>query len=284
MNSDAPSQWPASGLAERRVLEHQLKLYRWASTDRERRFADVFNLIYDRATLVVAWDRVAGNRGAQTAGVDAVTRFYVEGFIGVISFLEDLRSSLKDGSFTPLPVKHAVIPKKGGKVRLLGVPTLRDRVAQMALKLILETICEVDFYPSSYGYRLGRRAQDAIAEIHHFISTRPDHDFGNHDRPRQAFSSPHTSRHPPLLADPGQRELRRGDSSRFRSIEAVFQLASPVQLPSRYGCPRSVSSTWVGCLIRHGCYGRCGVRRPSTPMSHRHIASLGLRLGALAAM
>ena len=62
------------------------------------------------------------------------------------------------------------IPKKSGKLRMLGIPTLRDRVAQMALKLVLEPIFEVDFYPSSYGYRPGRRAQDAIAEIHHFTS------------------------------------------------------------------------------------------------------------------
>ncbi|MFJ1618640.1 group II intron reverse transcriptase/maturase [Streptomyces sp. NPDC088251] len=100
--------------------------------------------------------------------MDAVTRYHVEERQGVIPFLEELRSSLKDGSFTALPVKQAVIPKKNGKVRYLGIPTLRDRVAQMALKMVLEPIFEVDFYPSSYGYRPGRRAQDAIAEIHHF--------------------------------------------------------------------------------------------------------------------
>lgn len=102
--------------------------------------------------------------------MDAVTRDHVEERQGVIPFLEQLRCSLKDGSFTALPVKQAVIPKKNGKVRYLGIPTLRDRVAQMALKLILEPIFEVDFYPSSYGYRPGRRAQDAIAEIHRFTS------------------------------------------------------------------------------------------------------------------
>lgn len=168
MNTDAPPTWPTYGEAARRVLDHQFKLHRWARADPDRRFGDVFNLIYDRATLLVAWDRVSGNKGARTAGVDAVTRFHVEERQGVIPFLEDLRSSLKDGSFTALPVKQAVIPKKNGKVRYLGIPTLRDRVAQMALKLILEPIFEVDFYPSSYGYRPGRRAQDAIAEIHHF--------------------------------------------------------------------------------------------------------------------
>ncbi|MGV9309823.1 reverse transcriptase domain-containing protein [Nonomuraea sp. NPDC003727] len=61
-----------------------------------------------------------------------------------------------------------MIPKKNGAVRYLGIPTLRDRVVQMALKLILEPIFEVDFYPASFGYRPGRRAQDAIAEIRHF--------------------------------------------------------------------------------------------------------------------
>ncbi len=130
----------------------------------------MFNLICDRATLLVAWERVSGNKGAKTAGVDAVTRRHVEEDIGELAFLEDLRSSLKDGSFTALPVKQAIIPKRNGKVRALGIPTLRDRVAQMALKLILEPIFEADFYPSSYGYRPGRRTQDAIAEIHQLTS------------------------------------------------------------------------------------------------------------------
>jgi RNA-directed DNA polymerase len=103
--------------------------------------------------------------------VDAVTRRHVEEDIGVLPFLEELRSSLNDGTFTALPVRQAVgIPKKGGKLRMLGIPTLRDRVAQMALKLVLEPIFEADFYPSSYGYGPGRRAQDAIAEIHQLTS------------------------------------------------------------------------------------------------------------------
>lgn len=167
MNSDAP--WPGLVNANARVLDHQRKLHRWSKDEPARRFDDVFNLVCDRATIRVAWERVARNRGARTAGVDAVTRHAVERH-GVESFLEDLWSSLKDGSFRPLPVRQTTIPKRGGKVRYLGIPTLRDRVAQMALKLVLEPIFEADFYPSSYGYRPGRRAQDAIAEIHHFTS------------------------------------------------------------------------------------------------------------------
>ncbi|GAA4551898.1 group II intron reverse transcriptase/maturase [Amycolatopsis samaneae] len=177
MNSDAPSAWPGSFTAQQRVLDHQLKLHRWARSEPQRRFGDVFNLICDRATLLVAWERVSGNQGARTAGVDAVTRYYVEERQGVIPFLEELRTSLKDGTFSALPVKQAVIPKKNGKVRYLGIPTLRDRVAQMALKLVLEPIFEADFYPSSYGYRPGRRAQDAIAEIHHFTCKPSTYDW-----------------------------------------------------------------------------------------------------------
>lgn len=167
LNSDAP--WPGLAEARERVLDHQRKLHRWASAEPERRFGDLFNLVCDRATLVVAWEQVASNRGARTAGVDAVTRHAVERQ-GTLPFLEDLRSSLRRGSFQPQPVRQATIPKGGGKFRYLGIPTLRDRVAQMALKLILEPIFESGFYPSSYGYRPGRRAQDAIAEIHHLTS------------------------------------------------------------------------------------------------------------------
>jgi RNA-directed DNA polymerase len=168
LKNGALPAWPDMETARRRVLGHQRKLHRWARAEPDHRFGDVFNLVYDQATLLVAWDRVSGNQGARTAGVDGVTRYHIQERHGVIPFLEDLRSSLKDGSFAALPVRQATVPKKDGKIRYLGIPTLRDRVAQMALKLILEPVFEAGFYPSSYGYRPGRRAQDAIAEIHHF--------------------------------------------------------------------------------------------------------------------
>jgi RNA-directed DNA polymerase len=167
LNSDA--SWPLPFQAATRVLDHQRKLHRWARSEPARRFDDVFNLVCDRATLLVAWERVANNRGAKTAGVDAMTRYAIQDD-DVVPFLEEIRDSLRSGTFEPLPVRQVMIPKKGGKVRRLGIPTLRDRVVQMALKLVLEPIFEVDFYPSSYGYRPGRRAQDAIAEIHQFAS------------------------------------------------------------------------------------------------------------------
>ncbi|GAA0373730.1 group II intron reverse transcriptase/maturase [Actinoallomurus spadix] len=148
----------------------QAKLHRWAAADPGRRFDDVFNFVHDPATLIVAFDRVAGNTGARTPGIDGLTVAAVEEQIGVPGFLNDLRTSLKDGSFRPLPVRERKIPKPGGsgKVRSLGIPTVADRVVQAALKLVLEPIFEADFEPVSYGFRPRRRAQDAIAEIHYF--------------------------------------------------------------------------------------------------------------------
>ncbi len=156
--------------SDRRVSEMQAKLHRWAAADPGRRFDDLFNLVYDPATLIVAFDRVAGNRGANTAGVDGLTVAAVTAYLGVPGFLDDLHARLKAGSFRPLPVREKTIPKPGGsgKVRRLGIPVIADRVVQAALKLVLEPIFEADFKPVSYGFRPKRRAQDAIAEIHFF--------------------------------------------------------------------------------------------------------------------
>jgi RNA-directed DNA polymerase len=154
--------------SRRRVSEMQTKLHRWAAADPGRPFDDLFNFVCDPATLIVAFDRVAGNTGARTAGVDGLTVAHVEEQIGVPGFLDDLRAQVKQGTFRPLPVRERKIPKPGGsgKLRRLGIPTVADRVVQAALKLVLEPIFEADFEPVSYGFRPMRRAQDAIAEIH----------------------------------------------------------------------------------------------------------------------
>jgi RNA-directed DNA polymerase len=130
----------------------------------------LFNFVFDPATLIVAFDRVAGNAGARTAGVDGLTAADVEKLVGVPEFLDDLRVQLKQGTFRPQRVRERKIPKPGGsgKVRSLGIPTVTDRVVQAALKLVLEPIFEADFSPVSYGFRPERRAHDAIAEIHMF--------------------------------------------------------------------------------------------------------------------
>ncbi len=169
MNTDAP--WPTPIEARQRVRKIQAKLHQWANDDRSRRFDDLGNLVYDPAVLVEAWHRVRSNRGARTAGIDGETAHYVTAVRGERAFLSALRDDLKTRRFQPLPVREVTIPKPGSpKRRRLGIATVRDRVVQAALKLVLEPIFEADFQPCSYGFRPERRAQDAIAEIHHFTS------------------------------------------------------------------------------------------------------------------
>jgi RNA-directed DNA polymerase len=168
MNIGAP--WPTADAAAARVLEIQAKLHQWATDDPERRFDDLDNLVTDPAFLVMAWKRVKTNRGARTAGVDGQTAHYITAERGEEPFLADLRADLKTRRFRPRPVRERSIPKAGGKRRRLGIATVRDRVVQAALKLVLEPIFEADFKPCSYGFRPGRRAHDAIAEINYLCS------------------------------------------------------------------------------------------------------------------
>ena len=156
--------------AERRVLEIQAKLHRWASEDPHRRFDDLFNLVSDPAFLLVAWARVRGNKGARTAGVDGNTAYSIEAVQGTEAFLGRLRTSIKDRSFCPLPVREQMIPKANGKLRRLGIATVTDRVVQASLKLVLEPIFEADFLPCSYGFRPNHRVHDAVAEVRHLTS------------------------------------------------------------------------------------------------------------------
>jgi hypothetical protein len=104
-----------------------------------------FNLVADPAFLVLAWNRVRGNRGARTAGIDGVAPRSIDGGEG--PFLAELRDDLKARRFRPLPVRQRLIPKASDKLRSLGIPTARDRVVQASVKLVLEPIFEADFHP-----------------------------------------------------------------------------------------------------------------------------------------
>lgn len=129
VNTAAPDDVNPPG-PRTRVSGMQAKLHHWAAADPGRRFDDLFNFVCDPATLLVAFDRVAGNAGAKTPGVDGLTVAAVEASVGMSGFLDDLRTQLKDGSFRPLPVRERKIPKPGGsgKVRKLGIPTIADRI------------------------------------------------------------------------------------------------------------------------------------------------------------
>src|SRR5258708_417665 len=172
------ARWPHPDTAFFAVQRMQTKLHCWAGDDSSRCFGDLFNLVYDPAFLVGAFERVAANAGAKTAGIDGVTVAQIkarEG--GELEFLARLRDSLKSGEYQPVEVRQVMIPKgrNTGKFRKLGIPTVTDRVVQACMKAVLEPIFEADFKPCSYGFRPNRRAQDAIAEIHQLSSGRSDY-------------------------------------------------------------------------------------------------------------
>jgi RNA-directed DNA polymerase len=145
VNTDAPTAEQAGA----RVLGIQTKLHRWATDEQARRFCDLYNLVGDPAFLLVGWRRVKGNKGARSAGIDGQTADYITAVRGEEAFLAELRADLKARRLVPLPVRERLIPKPGGQQRRLGIATIRDRVVQAALKLVLEPIFEVDFHPCS---------------------------------------------------------------------------------------------------------------------------------------
>ena len=136
MNIGAP--WPSLNEAEARVLGLQRKLHQWALADGQRRFDDLFNLVCDPAFLVVAWQRVRGNKGARTAGVDGTAPRSIGE--DADAFLMGLRAQLKAQQLRALPVRQTWIPKANGKFRRLGIPVTADRVVQASRKLVMEPI------------------------------------------------------------------------------------------------------------------------------------------------
>jgi RNA-directed DNA polymerase len=144
------------------VRELQRKLWAAAKQSSGRRFHALFDRIYRDDVLVEAWERVRVNRGA--AGVDKITLGAVEDY-GVDRMLRELRLDLQSGTYRASPVRRVEIPKPDGRKRPLGIPTVRDRVAQQAAKLVLEPIFEADFLACSFGFRPKRSATDALEKI-----------------------------------------------------------------------------------------------------------------------
>jgi group II intron reverse transcriptase/maturase len=144
-----------------RALQHAL--YRAAKVDPGRRFHALRDKVFRRDVLWRAWVTVYRNGGA--SGIDGITLADVKEY-GVIRLLDELAVELRDGSYRPLPVRRVLIPKPGTvEKRPLSIPSVRDRIVQAALKMVLEPVFEADFLPCSYGFRPKRSPHDALQVV-----------------------------------------------------------------------------------------------------------------------
>jgi len=146
---------------EGKVRELQRRLWTCAKRSRSRRFHALYDRIWRGDVLLEAWKRVKANGGA--AGVDEVSIRDIEER-GAGEYLKEIQNVLKAGRYRPSPVRRRYIPKGDGRQRPLGIPTVRDRVVQMATKLVIEPIFEADFQLCSWGFRPRRGATQVIRE------------------------------------------------------------------------------------------------------------------------
>jgi RNA-directed DNA polymerase len=149
-----------------KIREFQRKLYIKAKQEPNYRFYLLYDKIHREDILAHAYELAKANGGAP--GVDGLSFQGIE-TKGRESWLAQLRQELIEGSYQPQPVQRVMIPKPNGGERPLGIPTIRDRVAQTAAKLILEPIIEADLEPAAYGYRPKRGAQEAVKKVHQLL-------------------------------------------------------------------------------------------------------------------
>jgi group II intron reverse transcriptase/maturase len=147
----------------------QRKLYRKAKQEPAFRFYALYDKVYRADILSHAYRLVRANKGS--AGIDGVTFEAIETGEGEPAFLAELEEALRNKMYKPDPVKRVMIPKSDGGQRPLGIPTIRDRVAQMAVKLVIEPIFEADFCETSYGFRPKKSAHDAVDDVTYAMKT-----------------------------------------------------------------------------------------------------------------
>jgi len=155
---------------EDKVRAFQRKLYRAAKRQATRGFGILYDKVVRMDVLEEAWRRVSGNAGS--AGVDGRSIRWIRREYGEGRFLRETQQELQDQSYRPSPIRRVYIPKSDGSARPLGIPTVKDRVIQMAVKLVIEPLFEADFLPCSYGFRPRRSNREAAEQVHKLVNRR----------------------------------------------------------------------------------------------------------------
>ncbi|MCF6362971.1 MAG: group II intron reverse transcriptase/maturase [Gammaproteobacteria bacterium] len=152
-----------SGFSEETVRALQRKLYLKAKHQTTFRFYSLYDKVYRSDVLQLAYDRVRQNKGSP--GIDGETFESIEAGTGRRAYLQEIQETLEAKTYRAMPVKRVEIPKSNGETRPLGIPCVKDRIIQMAVKLVIEPIFEADFSPHSYGFRPKRSAHQAMDDI-----------------------------------------------------------------------------------------------------------------------
>jgi len=149
------------------LLSVQKKLYQWSREHPGEQYRELWGWFSNPCNLRCAWQRIATNKGKRTPGIDGRTVGSIRRDEGEAAFLDALRRELREGRYRPSPCRRKLIPKRGnpGEFRPLGIPTIKDRVVQAAIKQILEPIFEAQFWHVSYGFRPGRGCHGALEHI-----------------------------------------------------------------------------------------------------------------------
>ena len=222
------------------LLDLRRRIYVKAKAEPSWRFWGLYVHVCKRETLTEAYALAKKNNGAP--GIDGVTFEAIEAG-GVDIFLEQIRDDLVQGTYRPLRNRKQAIPKDGGKVRVLSIPAIRDRVVQGALKLILEPIFEADFQDGSFGYRPKRTAHEAVHRVAdaivHYKTRVIDIDL------RAYFDN---VRHQPLLAKVA---ARVNDADVLRLLKMILKASGKTGVPQGGVISpllrTSTSTRWTGC-------------------------------------
>jgi len=235
------------------------RIYTKAKAEPAWRFWGLYDHVCKEEPLRAAYDMAKTNNGAP--GLDGVTFEAIEA-AGVDGFLQRLRDELISGTYRPQPNRRQEIPKGDGRVRVLGIPCLRDRVVQGALKLILEPIFEADFQDGSYGYRPKRTAQQAVERVAEAIVRQKTHVI---DVDLASYFD--TVRHDLLLGKVAQRV---SDERVLRLLKHILKASGKRGVPQGgVISPYSVTSTsmrWIGCWNERKRSRATG----ATPISSTH--------------